>query len=181
MFFLALSAFSAQAATVIPLYLDELIDGAAIAFQGTCTENRTQRDLNGMIVTYTTFAVTDVLKGEVGASHTIKQIGGTIPGEGVQFKIQGVPTFAVGQSYVVFLPGVSSAGFSSPVGLTQGRFSIAEGTVSNGRDFGDLTARMAPGGAARGPQSGVVPDGPQPRLDLGAFKSLVRQHVGGGQ
>ena len=185
MLFVALAAaFSAQATMVRSLFLDELIDGAAIAFQGTCTENRTQRDEKGIIVTYTTFAVSDVLKGVVGSSYTIKQIGGAIPGESVQFKVYGVPTFAVGQGYVVFLPGVSASGFSSPVGLSQGRFTIAQDAggpqVTNGRDFGELTSRMAPGAAARAPQASAAPNGPQTRLNLQDFKALVRQHVGGG-
>ncbi|MEP7069734.1 MAG: hypothetical protein ABI789_10850 [Usitatibacter sp.] len=183
--FLALAAaFGAQATMVNSLFLDELIDGAAIAFQGTCTENRTQRDANGIIATYTTFAVSDVLKGAVGSSHTIKQIGGAIPGENVQFKVYGVPTFAVGQGYVVFLAGVSASGFSSPVGLTQGRFTIAQDAggpqVTNGRDFVELTSRMAPGAAARAPQGSGAQNGPQTRLNLQDFKALIRERVGAG-
>ena len=177
MFFLALAAFGAQATTVLPLFLDEIIDGSAVAFQGTVTENRSDRDAKGFIVTYTTFSVSDVLKGQVGSSYTIKQIGGSLPAENLNYKVFGVPTFAVGRSYVVFLPGVSAAGFSSPVGLSQGRFGVSGGEVSNGRDFGELMSRMAPGAAGRAPQV----NGPRTRLGLEDFKAAIRRHVGGGQ
>jgi hypothetical protein len=180
-FSLALAAFGAQATTVIPLFMDEIIDGSAVAFQGTVTANRSERDAKGFVVTYTTFSVTDVLKGQVASSYTIKQIGGSLPAENLSYKVQGVPTFSMGQSYVVFLPGVSALGFSSPVGLSQGRFNIAAGEVSNGRDFGELMSRMAPGANARAPQGNGNANGRQNRLNLDDFKNAIRQHVGGGQ
>jgi len=68
--------------SVLPLYLDEIVNDAAIAFQGKSIENHSERDpQTNSIVTYSTFEVQEVLKGEVGAMHTIKQIGGKIQGE----------------------------------------------------------------------------------------------------
>ena len=117
-----IGAIPVRSATVLPMYLDELIDRSAVAFEGTCTGNRTERDpATGLVVTYTTFEVRDGLKGAVGSTHEIKQIGGTLPDEGVQFSVKGIPSFEIGEDYVVFLAGVSSAGFSSPMGLSQGR------------------------------------------------------------
>ena len=175
-----LIAFSAQATMVVPLYLDEIVDTAAVAFEGTCLGNRTELDpKTGLIVTYTTFRVQDVLKGEVGATHVIKQIGGELPGEGRAQKVLGVPKFTPGESYVVFLAGVSSAGFSSPIGLSQGSFSILaeEGRtkVTNGRDFKELTQRMAtqvPGTAKAAIASGGT------RIGLDDFKRMVRNRTG---
>ncbi|MBL0037352.1 MAG: hypothetical protein IPP36_00125 [Nitrosomonadales bacterium] len=104
--------------SVLPLYLDEIINDAAIAFQGKSLENHSERDpQTNLIVTYSTFEVQEVLKGKVGATHTIKQIGGQVQGETNQ--TMGVPTFIVGESYILFLYGVSVSGFSSPVGLEQ--------------------------------------------------------------
>jgi hypothetical protein len=173
-------ALPARATTVLPLYLDEIVQKAAVAFQGTCTANRTERDpQTGMIVTYTTFQVDDALKGGVGSTYTIKQIGGELPGEAIQYKVQGVPKFNVGQGYVVFLPAASSAGFSSPVGLSQGRFLVepdpAGPQVSNGRDFREMTARipadqLPPAAKAK---IGQAP-GPVRRMGLDEFKQLVR-------
>ncbi len=177
---LALAA-PALATSVIPLDLGQIVDGSAVAFQGVCTENRTGRDpRTGLIATMTTFRVDDVLKGDVPATYTIKQIGGEDTGGNIKFKVHGVPEFKVGRSYVVFLNGVSSAGFSSPVGLSQGSFEILPGAngpeVANGRDFRDLTANTALALPAQARAKAATV--PVRRLDLQDFKQMVRQHLG---
>ena len=166
----------AHATSVRELMLDEIIDTSAIAFQGICTANQTERDsASNMIVTYTTFEVKDVIKGSVGMTHTIKQIGGVMPGGEAGFRVHGVPTFAVGEEYVVFLAGVSKSGFSSPIGLSQGNFSVKQNaagkTVTNGTDFRVTTSRMA---------NTVLPasDAPTRELNLIEFKRLARTHAG---
>jgi hypothetical protein len=173
----------AGAASVRPLALGEIIDTAAVAFEGTCIGNRTEREANtNFVVTYTTFAVKDVLKGDVRETHVIKQIGGKMPDGQPSFRVDGVPTFALGESYIVFLAGVSSGGFSSPIGLAQGNFRVlpdaAGARVSNGRDFRALTADLP---------SATLPDAvaalrasPRPvqHLGLEEFKQLVRARTG---
>jgi hypothetical protein len=172
----------AHAMSVLPLYLDEIINDAAIAFQGKSLENHSERDLQtGSIVTYSTFEVQEILKGEVGATHTIKQIGGKLEGE--THRTTGVPTFTVGESYVLFLYGVSAAGFSSPVGLEQGKFNIIPVStgfhVTNGRDFKEMTLGIPdhlvpPSALTKMRQApGLIK-----RLDLDEFKQLVRQQRG---
>ncbi len=168
-------AAGAHAASVRPMLLDEIIDTAAIAFQGTCTGNRSERDAQtNFIVTYTTFEVRDVIKGNALATHVIKQIGGSLAGSGETFQVKGVPKFAVGEEYVVFLAGVSSAGFSSPIGLGQGQFQVlqkgASKVVTSGRDLSELTARM-PGSnmSAAEIESG--------ELGLERFKQMARKHA----
>ena len=173
----------ADAASVRPLALDEIIDGAAVSFEGTCVENRVERDSNGFIVTYTTFSVKDALKGEVGPTHTIKQIGGVLASEGIAYKVDGVPSFAVGHDYVLFLHGVSTIGFSSPVGLGQGRFMIHRdetgAKVTNGRDFRSMAAGTdglkLPAATAK-----ALADSRQPvgQMDLEEFKTVVRTQTG---
>lgn len=175
-------AFPAQATSVLPLYLDEIVANAAVAFQGICTANRSELDpQTGFVVTYTTFSVTDVLKGAVGASHTIKQLGGRT--ENIISKGGDGPVFAVGGNYVVFLYGVSSAGFSSPVGLSQGQFIVRQGPngaeLSNGRDFKELLrpypAQSLPQGARNKVQQ---TPGELNHLGLDDFKQIVRQQIG---
>lgn len=178
------AALHAGAASVLPVSLDHLADNAAVIFEGTCVGNRTERDqATGLVVTYTTFSVREVLKGNAASVHEIKQVGGQMPDGGLSFRVDGVPTFAVGESYVVFLAGVSTAGFSSPIGLAQGRFAVsrepAGRTVSNGRDFREMTAgmpnTMLPF-AARTATTGAP--GRVERLDLDEFKQLVRTRAG---
>ena len=140
---LALSG-SALAATVLPLGLERLHADAKHIFLGECLTNTVQLDQqSGKVVTYTVFEVLETYKGSLGRSQTIKQIGGNLPEAGINVKIPGVPQFEVGKRYVVFLPPASDLGFSSPVGLSQGMFTLktdARGTqtVSNGRDVGEL-------------------------------------------
>ena len=172
-----------HASSVLPLYLDQIVAGSHIAFQGICTGNRSERDAQtGMIVTYSSFDVSDILKGNAGATHIIKQIGGQVGAE--SYRVQGVPSFVVGQEYVVFLYGVSNAGFSSPVGLSQGLFGVRSGPagkeISNGRDFKELLS---------GPASSMVPEavankvkntvGEAHHLQIDEFKQIVRRLNGG--
>ena len=81
----------------------------------------------------------ELIKGESKATHTIKQIGGYDPESKIRLFIHGVPTFQVGNSYVVFLPEKSNLGFSSPLGLYQGSYAVTtingEQVVSNGRNL----------------------------------------------
>jgi hypothetical protein len=172
-------AFPAQATIVLPLYLDEIVADAAVAFEGTCVGNRTEREAaTNLVVTYTTFAVRDVLKGDVGKTHVIKQVGGESPDGKPAFSIPGVPKFAPGEDYVVMLAGISEAGFSSPIGLQQGRFGVRREAgapkVGNGRDFRDLTQNLPP----QAPDSVVErvrgAGAPVRELGLSEFKELVR-------
>lgn len=175
----------AHAASVLPLYLDQIIDTSTVAFEGTCIDNRTERDPDtGFVVTYTTFAVRDVLKGDVGFTHVIKQIGGKLPDGGLQYEVKGVPRFTPGDDYVVFLAGVSSAGFSSPIGLSQGNFAVlgqgAQRKVGNGRDFKELTERMT-GRLPATAKSRLQVPGPAREMDLDTFKQAVRNHLEAGR
>ncbi|MBC8021665.1 MAG: hypothetical protein H7Y14_01005 [Burkholderiales bacterium] len=169
-------AAPALAHSVRDLYLEEIIDDAKVAFQGTVTENRAARDpQSGRIVTYTTFLVQDVLKGGAESTHTIKQLGGEIPAENMGYKVDVRTTFTVGQTYVIFLYGKSHLGFSSPVGSAQGSFSVFQDTdgaaVSNGRDFGEMAKHMAADPEAK---TLTKTRGDGKKLGLEEFKQLVR-------
>jgi hypothetical protein len=173
----------ALATSVLPLGLAQVIDQSTTAFQATCIDNRSGRDpQTGFIVTMTTFRVDDVLKGDVPATYTIKQIGGEGTSENLNFKVHGVPKFVAGESYVLFMAGVSAAGFSSPIGLSQGRFTIQSGDsgpeVGNGRDFRDLTADMPGVQLPAQVKSSAAQDKPLQRIGLDDFKQIVRRHAG---
>ena len=177
-------AFSipASAMTVVPLYMNELVTGAALAFEGTCIDVRVERDpQTNLTVTYSTFTVRELLKGTANFTHVIKQVGGELQVGKPSWAVKGVPRFSLGQTYVLFLYGESDAGFSSPVGLSQGSFDVQDrdGTrrVGNGRDFRDLTAN------ARNSRDQVVQRvqrsaAPVRDLDLEEFKQLVRRQGG---
>ena len=187
--FVSISWFGAIAASlamsVLPLQLDEIAANAQLIFQGTCTGNRSEHDSQtGMVVTYTTFEVQETLKGSVGPSHTIKQAGGET--DHASHRIEGIPSFTVGQEYVVFLYGVSNLGFSSPVGLGQGQFAVVDGPtgrqLSNGRDFIDMIPNQADWPAGRPARSALERDSGEIRhLGLDDFKQIVKRHLGGAR
>ena len=175
-------AFPAHALTSLPLYLDELIDRSAVAFEGTCVSNRTEREPgSGLVVTYTTFEVHDAVKGSPASTHVIKQIGGSLPEENFTYRVHGVPAFTVGEDYVVFLAGVSAAGFSSPMGLAQGRFAVRSTPqgreASNGRDFRDLASRLVDKMPERARAHLLESAGAVTAMDIDDFKETVRNHV----
>ena len=178
-----LTLCDACATSVRPLALDEMAVVSNTIFQGKCIDNRSERETNTrLIVTYTTFEVHETLKGKLGATHVIKQIGGTLKNENASFNVEGVPTFTVGEEYVVFLTGVSSAGFSSPLGLSQGRFSITTGPsgkrVGNGRDLREMTATIPDRQVPLSMQQEQASSGRFADIDLADFKGLVQQLSG---
>ena len=125
MLILLLSSLQTAATSVLPVSLQRMTTKAAIIFHGTAINNEVKLDqTSGRVATYTTFKVNEVIKGDPGTTHTIKQIGGQLPGSNVRQLIHGVPQFSVGQEYVIFLPEVSSLGFASPIGLSQGKFDV---------------------------------------------------------
>ncbi len=160
------------ATTVLPLGVERLTALAETILHVRVLANRTGQDqATGQIVTYTDFAVIEALKGEAGAQHSIKQLGGKLAGTGhspVRFSRQlnahGVPSFTVGKEYVVFLPKPSNFGFCSPLGLQQGRFSVMlhndRKVVTNGQPLNSPTRSLRPS-ASRLP---LAVDAADPRL-----------------
>lgn len=179
----AFSALPAVATTIRPLDLGQVIDLSALAFQGTVVDVKSGRDpQTGLLATLVTFRVDDVLKGDLPASYTVKQIGGEDAASGRGYRVHGVPTYTVGASYVVFMTSASSAGFSSPIGLGQGRFSIDSGEqgleVGNGRDFRELTANVPTLDLPARAKAKAAADKPITRIGLEDFKAMVRKHTG---
>jgi hypothetical protein len=130
----------ASATSLLPLTLEQLSTRANLIFYGRAIENTTTRDdQSGQIATYTAFEVIELIKGDATERHTIKQVGGQLKETGTTLRIQGVPLYIVGESYVLFLPEKSSLGFSSPLGLYQGSFTVStidgEQIVSNGQQL----------------------------------------------
>ncbi|HET7097417.1 MAG TPA: hypothetical protein VFJ68_08505 [Casimicrobiaceae bacterium] len=168
------------AASVAPLSLDQIVAGAKHIVHVRCTGNVVQADPDVGVVTITSFVVLDRAKGGNDPTFTVRQIGGELQGLAVDYH---VPKFSVGEEYVLFMPASSRLGLASPVGLSQGAFSVLPGTtgkeVGNGRDFGDLltgmdAARVPPRMAARLKQGGQA----RSRMDLDAFMTLSRDKVG---
>lgn len=113
-----------RADRVRPLNLEQLVEGAEIIFEGECTAVRTGKDPDsGMMATWYTFRVTLGIMGDLGETYEFKQYGGS---EG-DAHVQGPSVrYQPGEKVLLFLYGVSKLGFTSAVGLHQGKFMIQE-------------------------------------------------------
>ena len=177
-------SLQAAATSVLPVSLQRMAKTAEIIFHGTAIGNEVRLDqASGRVATYTSFKVIEVIKGNPGEIHTIKQIGGQLPGSNVRQVIHGVPRFAVGEEYVIFLPKPSSLGFASPIGLSQGKFDIrklnGQAVVTNRRQLATLEKSTpqpvlpnAPSAIAADP----APDQPAV-MPLADFMQTVRDMV----
>ena len=175
-----LGAGVAIAASVAPLSLDQIVSGAKHIVHVRCTGNVVQDDPDVGVVTITSFVVLDRARGGDEPTFTVRQVGGELHGLAVDYH---VPKFRAGDEYVLFMPAPSKLGLASPVGLSQGAFSVLPGTagkeVGNGRDFGELlagtdAASVPPRMAARLKRGGQE----RSRMDLEEFMALSREKAG---
>ena len=117
---------SAQATTVIPPSFDELVAQAQVIFQGTVTDARSEWAGEGgtrRIVTYVTFKVDEAIKGEAGASYTLRMLGGTVDGQTME--VTDSPKFKVGDRDIVFVENNGSQ-FIPLVGIMHGRYRVQQ-------------------------------------------------------
>lgn len=132
-----------HASSVLSLNFEQLSSHSEVIFYGRCISNQVEQDPETkLIVTFTTFEILTPVKGTQGLTHTIKQLGGDLAESNIQTKWPAIPKFIIGNEYVVFLPAVSSLGFSTPVGLEQGKFKVIADIlgkqVNNGKSFDAL-------------------------------------------
>ncbi|HVO88656.1 MAG TPA: hypothetical protein VMV45_08945 [Casimicrobiaceae bacterium] len=176
----AFLAFGAHAHSVLPLDLDTLVDRSDQIVYVRCLGNQAVPDATLGVATLTTFVVFDRAKGLPGSTLTLRQAGGELNGLAVRYP---VPSFRVGEEYVLFVPPVSRLGFASPVGLAQGVFHVVPGAagkeVGNGRDLADLmpsadVATLPPRTASRLKSAPQV----RTRFDLADFMTIVRSRPG---
>ncbi|HHO59174.1 MAG TPA: hypothetical protein ENJ64_02950, partial [Thiotrichales bacterium] len=91
LFSLLLFAFTpgARATSVLPLNLEQLSQQASTIIYARVVANRVEKDsASGQAATYTDFEVLETIKGKTGATHTIKQLGGRLPGSAYSLRVQ---------------------------------------------------------------------------------------------
>jgi hypothetical protein len=119
---------SALATTVERLTLDDMVRKAQSIVHAKVRGARTHWSANGkMILTTYTLEVEETMKGQASRTVELTTIGGKI-GD-LTLYVSGMPAFQTGEDAVVF---IEKAGvFSTVVGLSQGKFAIEKGEVSN--------------------------------------------------
>jgi hypothetical protein len=125
MSFSVLFAFAlnqAQATTMIPLSINQLVDASDEVVRGTVTEIWTEPDTNtGMVWTYAQIEVSKALKGTPGSVVIIEQPGGTWGTKSAA--VEGVARFSIGEEGYFFVEHLRS-GHNVSVGMSQGKFNI---------------------------------------------------------
>ena len=123
---LSLAFTSAKATSVIPPTFDELVAQAQLIFQGTVTDVKSQWTGEGgqrHIVSYVTFKVAEPIKGDPGASYTLRMLGGTVDGQTME--VSDSPKFKVGDHDIVFVEN-NGTQFIPLVGIMHGRFQVRQ-------------------------------------------------------
>lgn len=172
------AASVARSTTVIPPTFDALVSGANTIFVGEVMNVRAEWQATPggrAIVTFVTFRVEDVWKGDVGAVTQLSFMGGEIGDIGM--KVHGMPTFTMGQRDVLFVSGEARK-VSPLVGLMYGRMRVERDTASrvdrvrthDGQALGSV-AQVGPQRAAPSLAS-ITP------MRLSDLESAVRSRLG---
>ena len=167
----------ARSTTVFPPSFDALVSSAATIFVGEVMNVRSEWETtrNGRaIITLVTFRVEEVWKGNVGAVTQLEFLGGEIGVVGM--KVEGMPTFRLGQRDVLFVDGAVRM-VSPLVGFMHGRMRVEHDTVSrvdrvrtfDGRALGSI-AQIGPQRAAPSLES-ITP------MRLSDLETAVRSRV----
>ncbi|PIR20645.1 MAG: hypothetical protein COV45_04900 [Deltaproteobacteria bacterium CG11_big_fil_rev_8_21_14_0_20_47_16] len=169
--------------SIIPETAQGLTQKANVIFVGTCLA---RSDKAGPPVTTDyTFNIETAIKGDLQANSTfaLHQWRGTpIPINRGGNRLATIPTYEVGQRYMLFLTAPNVNGFRFPVGGGQGVFHVTE---SNGESIvaqDTLGGRwLFPEGGSQGVSLGKTIGGaPSHSLQLKEFVQAVRK-MGGPQ
>src|SRR5438309_11056164 len=126
------AACAALATTVIPPSFDDLVGRAEMIFQGTVTDVRSEWTGEGAqrhIMSYVTVKVEEAIKGNPGASVTLRMLGGTVGAETME--VADAPKFKVGERDILFVENTGTQ-YIPLVGIMYGRFLVMIAEV--GRD-----------------------------------------------
>jgi hypothetical protein len=167
--------FVATATTVIPPNFDELVSRAQVIFEGEVTGLQSQWIGEGAehrIVTYVSFKVDDALKGNPGATYSIRMLGGTVDGRTME--VTDAPKFKVGDHDLLFVENNGSQ-FIPLVGIMHGRFRVQQDQTGRamlltgaGQPLADV--------AQLGNDEAAVAKG-KAALSLEGFKTAIRDRV----
>src|SRR5690348_10537841 len=169
-----------SATTVVAPTFEQLVTQAELIFQGTVTDSRSVWEGEGgqrHIETYVTFQVEDSVKGQAGASYTIRMLGGTVADE--TFEVTDTPKFKVGDREILFVEHNYDQ-FVPLVGISHGRFHVQKDeqtgrdvvVTNEGESVRDLTQ------LGRNEASALAADSTQ-AISADDLKAAVRQQLSG--
>ena len=124
---LCLFAFSsASATTILGMDIDKVAADAEFVFEGSVINSETRQDSNsGIISTYVTFLINDIIKGDYsGESVELKFMGGAFNGQIVQVSGMRIPEMA--EQGIYFVESMSRDLINPLIGWSQGHFIIVD-------------------------------------------------------
>jgi hypothetical protein len=115
---------SASATTVLGIDIDKVVADAEFVFEGAVINSETRQDSNsGIISTYVTFQINDIIKGDYsGDSIELKFMGGVFNGQIVQVSGMRIPEMA--EQGIYFVESMSRDLINPIIGWSQGHFII---------------------------------------------------------
>jgi len=149
------------------LTLEQIVASSGFIFSGKVVNVWSEREVaTGFIVTYSTVAIDESLRGVNTGRFTFKQYGGSY--KGLNVIVADMSYFAMGEEVVAFLYPLSKVGLTSPVGVAEGKWTIQRDPAT-GKKFvaGNLFA-------AKAPVSAAVAEAPATRIEYNEFLKLVR-------
>ncbi|HEY0369797.1 MAG TPA: hypothetical protein VGC85_09390 [Chthoniobacterales bacterium] len=175
-----LALTTVRATTVIPPSFDQLVANAEVIIQGTVSDVQSQWTGEGAqrhIVTYVTVNVDDAIKGNVGASYTLRMLGGTVGDETME--VSDAPKFKVGDRDILFVEN-NGTQFIPLVGIMNGRFRLAQDSqtgaemvLSNNGNVVTSVEKLGKLDASKATMNAV-----ERPLDAESFKAAIRSKLG---
>ncbi len=122
----SLGLASASATTILGMDIDKVAADAEFVFEGEVINSETRQDTNsGIISTYVTFQINDVIKGDYSAdSVELKFMGGVFNGQIVQVSGMRIPELA--EQGIYFVESMSEDLINPLIGWSQGHFIIVD-------------------------------------------------------
>lgn len=116
----------ANATTILGMDIDKVVADAEFIFEGEVILTETRQDSgSGIIRTYVTFTINDVLKGDdIGDSVELTFMGGAFNGEVVQ--VSGLRIPKEGEQGIYFVDSLNRNLINPLIGWSQGHFIIVE-------------------------------------------------------
>lgn len=116
---------TASATTILGMDIDKIIADAEFVFEGLVIESETRRHSSGIINTYVTFQIKDIIKGDYsGDSLELKFMGGELNGEVVE--VSGMRMPELGEQGIYFVESMSRDLINPLIGWSQGHFIITD-------------------------------------------------------
>lgn len=161
------TARPARATTLVRLSLDQLVQASTVIARGhVLSQESLWTPDHRRIITLTTFAVAQALKGSPSATLVVQQLGGTVGN--IRLHVSGNPRFHTDTDYLLFLENARvDASKYLVVGMMQGAYRIfRDQTTREERVISPVMSYLM------GPAHGA-PKPSELTMPLGAFRQQV--------